>query len=179
MSKAERRKRYPPETLELYRRHRLGLLRLAEGIVGCRALAEDILHEAFVRFATRRGADEVASPLHYLFSTVRNISIDVYRRQQRQMEFLQSPRDASGTEDVPTEENDPEQSLSWKQDYQVFRNALAELPELVRRATHLHLVDQMSTRAIALKLNVSVGKAHQLVADGLAHCRARLLGTKK
>ncbi|MEM7747000.1 MAG: RNA polymerase sigma factor [Pseudomonadota bacterium] len=165
---------YPPELIELYRLRRGDLTRLSEAIVGCPALAEDIVHEAFVRLSTSDNAS-IDSPYRYLFNTVRNLSIDLLRKQKRETKVLELAGDPSSAAKAVASPSNPEIELAWKQNYQIFQDALNDLPTPTRRATFLHAVDQLSTREIAARLNVSVGKAHQLISAGMAHCRNKLL----
>lgn len=71
-----------PDLLEqVYRDHRQGLFSLALSIVGCEQLAEDAIHEAFVSLYRRAPIE--CEPVAYVFTTVRNASVDQTRRRRR------------------------------------------------------------------------------------------------
>jgi RNA polymerase sigma-70 factor (ECF subfamily) len=52
--------------------------------------------------------------------------------------------------------------------------ALDELDDRTRIALEMHRLQDAKLREIAARLGVSVTTAHELVAAGLSHCRARL-----
>lgn len=70
-----------PHQIEvLYDRYRVGLYRYALSILKCPSLAEDALHETFVRLMTTRFPPE--QPQAWLYRVVRNICYDDLRRQK-------------------------------------------------------------------------------------------------
>jgi len=77
------------ELEQIYCQHRQALFSLALTVTGCAGLAEDAVHEAFVRLCQRaeRPSGSLAA---YVFSSVRNAAIDCRRRQQRQQELAES-----------------------------------------------------------------------------------------
>ena len=163
----------PAFALELYRAHRQSLILLSSSIVGCKSLAEDIVHEAFERLAQKKQS-EIEKPLRYVTMTVRNLSIDLYRSQQRERKVILYSIESESLENIKTSEHSPEQQMAIKQDYVRFNEAVNELPNLTKKATILHLVEQLSVRAIAERLDVPVTKAYRLIKEGTSHCRDRL-----
>lgn len=69
----------------IYLQYRGALFAIAISVVGCDQLAEDAIHEAFVRIyrASKVPDDRVA----YVFAAVRNSAIDLSRRAQRSREL--------------------------------------------------------------------------------------------
>jgi RNA polymerase sigma-70 factor (ECF subfamily) len=61
--------------------HGASLVLYARQWVDCHADAEDVVHDAFLRFWRRR--ERVRDPLAYLYRCVRNAAIDCCRRQRR------------------------------------------------------------------------------------------------
>jgi RNA polymerase sigma-70 factor (ECF subfamily) len=67
--------------LKLYLTHRAALIDYATPIVGCRARAEDVVQEAYIRFVPARVADaRIEQPVAYLYRIVRNVALDWTRR---------------------------------------------------------------------------------------------------
>ena len=62
--------------------HGSNLVLYARQWVGCHADAEDVVHDAFLRFWRRR--QRVRDPLAYLYRCVRNAAVDWGRRQRRE-----------------------------------------------------------------------------------------------
>lgn len=63
----------------IYARYRQGLFTLALSRTGCADLAEDAVHDAFVRLC-RCDLDSVGDPVAYVFAAVRNTAADLIRR---------------------------------------------------------------------------------------------------
>ena len=164
--------------LELFTRHQQDLIRYAASILGERALAEDVVQDAYVRLSKsdenwylNRPSEE---PIGYLYKTIRNISIDVYRKRSKE--------DVGGAEDELVQSQQdylqisitPEKEAIAKQDLRILQDALDELPERTRKAFELRRFNGLKITQIAEELDVSVGTAHNLVTAALDHCKSRL-----
>lgn len=67
--------------LDLYLLHRLALVDYAASLLSCRAQAEDVVQEAWLRFSSRDSVDAVIEqPVGYLYRIVRNLAFDLSRR---------------------------------------------------------------------------------------------------
>jgi RNA polymerase sigma-70 factor (ECF subfamily) len=163
------------ETLAFFMAHRPNLVSYAAGIVGSRAQAEDLVQEAWLRFddASRRRLLE--EPLGYLYRIVRNLALDGRRRRTRE----ERGRDTYATI-APEAEGEvgitPEREALDKDALSVVMAAIAELPERTRVAVEMHRFGGRKLREIADHLGISIGAAHALVAEGIAHCLERLDG---
>ena len=71
------------ELEQVYHQHRQALFSLALTITGCAGLAEDAVHEAFVRLCgmQKQPSGRLAA---YVFATVRNAAMDCCRRAKRE-----------------------------------------------------------------------------------------------
>lgn len=78
-----------PELEQIYRQHRQALFSLALTITGCAGLAEDAVHEAFVRLC---GLQEQPSGrlVAYVFAAVRNAAVDCCRRIRRERTVVET-----------------------------------------------------------------------------------------
>ncbi len=77
------------ELEQLYCLHRQALFSLALTVTGCPGLAEDAVHEAFVRLCQiDKPPDGPLTP--YVFAAVRNAAIDCRRRQVHQRALAES-----------------------------------------------------------------------------------------
>lgn len=68
------------DKLQLYLSHRAALLDYAAPIVGCRARAEDVVQEAWLRFSRQDDSADIRHPASYLYRIVRNLALDQTRR---------------------------------------------------------------------------------------------------
>lgn len=156
--------------LDLFVAHRSALIDYAKPILGCRARAEDVVQEAYLRFdgiAADRTLDE---PVGFLFRIVRNLAVDLSRRLGREGRLHTQVESDDIAEDRPS----PEAEALYRDQLQAVLQALDELPERTRIAVRMHRLDGCTLAQIAAHLGISVGLAHSLVADGIDHCRRRL-----
>ena len=129
----------------VYRDHRQGLFTLALAITGCRAHAEDAVHDAFSKLSVARtvNGDLVA----YVFSSVRNAARDVQRRQGRGSRITESIFNGY----VPPKELDienPSNQLLTQERDQIIRRAINELPEEYREAVVMKIFSDLTFRQI-------------------------------
>ena len=161
------------KTLALFMAHRGALVSYANGIVGDRARAEDVVQEAFLRFASAREKSEeaVERPPAYLYRIVRNLAID--RTRQRTREERQQ-----GEEPVwwmlPDTPRTPEQEVLHRQELARIAEALEALSPEARLAVEMHRFGGYTLSEIADRLNISVPTAHRLVRDAMVKIALRL-----
>ena len=165
---------YDSLCLDLFLAHRSALIDYAQPIVGCRARAEDVVQEAYLRFATateRERPDRILQPVGYLYRIVRNLAVDWARH------LAQEDRPPSVVmEQVASAAPSPEQATLDRDQLRIVVAALAELPPRTRLAFELHRLQGETFPTIARRLGISVGLTHRLVKDALTHCAERLGG---
>jgi RNA polymerase sigma-70 factor (ECF subfamily) len=157
----------------LFVEHRRSLVNYAAGIVGSTAQAEDVVQEAWLRFEKVSRQRLLDEPLSYLYRIVRNLALDGRRKQARERRYF-VPGLELLAERVPEDRPSPEAEAVGKGELRAVRAAMLELPERTRIALEMHRFGGATLNDIADYLDISVGLAHALVADGLEHCRARL-----
>ena len=180
---------YDQLTLDLYLAHRGALIDYAQPIVGCRSRAEDVVQEAYLRFAQadqrgadQRGADQgradqdrpaleqIRHPAGYLYRIVRNLALDWARHRA-----LEGDAPAPDQLDrLPAAMPTPEQTALDRDQLRRLMAALGELPARTRLAFEMHRLEGRTFPEIARHLDVSVGFAHRLVKQALTHCADRL-----
>lgn len=159
--------------LEIYLKHRKALINYAAPIVGDRERAEDVVQEAWIKIADKsKSNDKIITPVSYFYRVVRNLAIDVTRHL--------SPEVRGENAEIVLENTiatcaDPEKSLINKNELMVIMNALEELPERTRMAFELHRFENKTYSEIGILLGISQTRAHNLVADALAHCMRKIM----
>jgi len=156
-----------------YLAHRDGLVRYVHTITGDRDQAEDVVQEAYVRLGQTLAKRLIDDPGRYLFRIVRNLALDGRRRGRRDSRFYVADPDIL-IEQAGDEQPSPETETLARDEYERLLVALAELPERTRIAVEMHRFGGAKLREVAAELGVSISVAHQLVVDGVAHCRDRL-----
>jgi RNA polymerase sigma-70 factor (sigma-E family) len=155
---------------ELYERHAREATRLAYLLTGDRALAEDLVQDAFVRLAGRfldlRDPDGFA---HYLRRTVVNLSNSWYRRRRVERAYLER---GGAAPQRPVSAPDPaERDELWRK--------LQTLNQKQRAAIVLRFYEDLSEEQTSDALGVPKGTVKSLVSRGLAAMRQQMEGESR
>lgn len=152
---------------ELYQRHAHDGVRLAYLITGDRALAEDLVQDAFVRLAGRLlhlrdpGGFEA-----YLCRTIVNLANAYFRRRKVERRYIERQAGlrpgASSDPDVPTQ--------------QAVRGALLSLPTRQRTAIVLRYYEDLSEAQTAELMRCRPGTVKSLVSRGMDKLRPLMEG---
>jgi RNA polymerase sigma-70 factor (ECF subfamily) len=151
-----------------YNTHREALLRLAAKFLGCRARAEDVVQDAFVKMLESDLASK--EPARYMFRVVRNLSIDRLRRQRLERSH---GVEAEHEEQIRFEMS-PERVLAGRESLDQLVGALNELPKRMRIVFDLSQIQGYTQRDVAKVIGTSPTMVNFLLRDTLSHCRARL-----
>ena len=138
--------------------------------LGNRQVAEDVVHDAYVRVLERSSDTPIEQPRAFLYRTALNLVIDGHRRNAlRQSEPL---------EVLDNEERyfnpSPQTSLDQGQRLDMLQRALAELPRLCRESFLLRKLEGMSHQQIAEQLGISRSLVEKHIVNAMKHCRVRL-----
>ncbi|MDR6713765.1 RNA polymerase sigma-70 factor (ECF subfamily) [Pseudomonas hunanensis] len=158
---------------DLYTQESARLLGVAWRIVRERAVAEDIVHDAFVRIWTRASsfAPERGSARGWIYSITRNLALNFVRDGARQVAI--DPQDPSHLQDTDPA-HDPEHAMHsfelHAHSAKVYR-CLEQL-EPARRDCILHAyVDGCTHAQIAQRLGTPLGTVKAWIKRGLAALR--------
>ncbi|MEQ7922275.1 sigma-70 family RNA polymerase sigma factor [Xanthomonas sp. WHRI 1810A] len=154
--------------MSTYHLHREGLLRLAAKFLGCRARAEDVVQDAFVKMLESDLAS--TEPARYMFRVVRNLAIDRLRRQRLERDHGAQTQ----WQEQPRFEVSPERVLAGRESVNQLVGALNELPNRMRMVFNLSQIQGYTQRDVARVIGTSPTMVNFLLRDTLTHCRARL-----
>jgi len=154
---------------DLYRAHADGAVRLAYLLTGDRALAEDLVQDAFVRLAGRlvHLRDQQAFEA-YLRRTVVNLSNSYFRRRKVERAFMESARGSLDPQSVQRAPSMDDREDLWR--------ALGRLTARQRAAVVLRFYEDLPERTVAEILKCQPGTVKSLVARGLEKLRSDIRG---
>lgn len=145
-------------------------LRLAQSLLGDRALAEDALQEAFVVALDR--VEQVRSP-RALGAWFRQIVRSQCHRALRRARATPTPPEALDRRD--DDGLDPEQAARRTEARVMVRVAVAALPAIGRREAELYYFEERSQAEIAALLGVPSGTVKRRLHTARARLRAMLV----
>lgn len=149
---------------DLYRRHAPAAGRLAYLLTGDRALAQDLLQEAFVRVVGRFQHLRVPDAFEaYLRRTIVNLHTSQLRRRRLERAYLEREGRAETSTTNPDVHGREE---LWR--------AVLALPPRQRAAVVLRYYEDLSERETADALGCSTPAAKSLVARAMQTLRARI-----
>jgi RNA polymerase sigma-70 factor (ECF subfamily) len=160
-------------TLTLYMEHRGELVNYASGIIGDRARAEDVVQEAYIRFADAAARRLFDEPVGYLYRIVHNLAFDGVRRSSLEGRHVRRGVEHVAAE-VAEEKPSPEAETIARQELERVLAAMAELPERTRLALEMHRLGGLKLREIAQRLGISTSMAQVLVVEAVRHCQRSL-----
>lgn len=145
----------------LYENYRRFLVYVACGILKDQYLAEDAVHDAFLKVS--QNMDKIGEPdaletKRYLITVVKNSALDIYRKRKRQMQ----------REILMDELGESETALSYLEtdvDNQVL-DILKNLPVKYRDVFLLKYSSRLENKEIAAILRITEGTVRQRIARG-------------
>ncbi|MDC8757969.1 RNA polymerase sigma factor [Janthinobacterium fluminis] len=138
--------------------------------LGSEDLANDALHETYLRVERMSAPESISYPSAYLLRIALNIAEDQRRDQAR----LLSVPDIEELYELADELADPARTVAARAELAALEQALQELPRRRRAIVVLARVDEMAHRDIAARFGVSLRTVEKELRAGLEHCCARL-----
>jgi len=151
----------------IYEKYKDDLLGLAITLLRDRSLAEDVVHDVFVSFASTVGSFHLSGTLKgYLSTCVANRARDRNR--------LRSPRntEADFVKVVGSNSEGPIDNVIGIEEFDELQDLLARLPYEQREVIVLHLHHEMRFREIAKGLGISINTAQSRYRYGLEKLRS-------
>jgi len=157
---------------DYYREHHSELCRYAANKFGlAEAEAEDLVQQAFARFAPQFETVEVENVRAFLYRAVNNAAIDQLRRTQVRRSFAQA---VQGDPEREIDSLSPERAVAGRQLLGLISRVLWSMPHKRRRLLLMNRVDGLSYAEIARREGLSATVVKKHVAKALAACQAEL-----
>ena len=156
----------------IYEKYKPDLISVAKAMLNDAAAVEDVLHDVFVRFASRAGRFRLNGSLKgYLAICVANHARNLNRGNRRNgHEILIASKTESSDRSVPSRTAD---SIERRR---IVTRALAQLPQEQRQVVVLHMLSSMRFRQIAQQTGESVNTIQSRYRYGLAKLQSLLNG---
>jgi len=154
----------------IYQKHRIYLLRIASALLNDTGLAEDVVHDVFLRFAQSAERIKLKGSLKaYLRACVVN-SV----RNKARATKVRSVVGLDEIDPIVANSNDSEHWVILKEESKLIDDALVQLPFEQREVVVLRLNGEMKFREIADLQNVSVKTIQSRYRYGLEKLRSIL-----
>ena len=128
---------------------------------------DDVVQETYARVCRARKIGEIHSAKALLFTTARNVALDLYRRRRaRPVEPLTPGNAARIAEDAP----DVAETVNHRQELDLLAEAVAALPPQCREVMLRRYRDGAGGRDIARQLGLSPETVKVHLARGLRRC---------
>lgn len=137
---------------------------------GSQEIADDVLHETWLRVDRMNDPGPVKSPLAYLLRIAMNIAEDRRVSQARLLNFVEIEELLH----FPDETYDPARISEARAEIGAVERALAELPARRREIFLASRVDETPHKEIAARYGVSIRIVEREVKAALVHCADRL-----
>ncbi|ULQ45542.1 sigma-70 family RNA polymerase sigma factor [Flagellatimonas centrodinii] len=159
------------QVANLVREHNQSLHAFLMTRVGDPHEAREVAQEAYVRMLQLDRPGAVGYLRGYLFKTAANIAIDRARERNNRARLLRN----ECMEDQQ-DELSPDRYALGQEEVETLRQALAELPEKLRRSFLLRHVDGLNAPSIGELLGVSARMVHVYLTRAGMYCQLRIQG---
>lgn len=153
----------------LYRATVAPLRRYLARLLGDAAEAQDIAHDAYLRYYRSTATTPAERPEALLYTTARRLAINRLKRR-RTAPFAAEPADPEAASGAP----DAAQQVIVRQELADLEQAIATLPPGCRAVLLLRKVELLSHREIATRLGIAVSTVEKQHARALRLLRTRL-----
>jgi len=155
----------------LFHEHNQALIGFLLARVNSEQEARDVAQEAYVRMLELDTPGAVSFLRAYLFKTAANLATDRARQRASQMRLNEqwlAPLDSA------SHAASPEYAASARQELDLVRGFMQELPPRCREAFYLHRFRDLSVVQIAAQLGVTDRMVRKYLVQAFVYCRQRL-----
>jgi RNA polymerase sigma-70 factor (ECF subfamily) len=134
--------------------------------LGSRELADDVLHETFLRLHRSEAIGAIQQPQSYIFRIALNIATDRRREERRRAshaEILAAIR-------LHEEQPNLSREIEARSDVEALKRALAQLPPRRRAILIAARVDGLSHETIAERFDISRTMVQKELRRAIRHC---------
>lgn len=128
---------------------------------------DDLVQESYARLIKTRETGKVSHIKAFLFTTARNVALDIFRRRKVvSIEGVSDLNNLHAAADLP----DAGENASRQQELDLLAEAVRGLPERCRQVMTLRLLYGVPTKEIASRLGISDKTVKAQLAKGTRRC---------
>lgn len=150
------------------------LVRKLAARLGSKELADDALHDAWLRLERSPEPSSVKDPFAYILRVALNLGSDHRRRDERRAGLLAAHGQGGGDDELADEAPDPERVAAARLEWTAIKRALAALPERRQAIVLAAWVEGVPYDVLAQRYGVTVRTIQTEVKRALEHCAAEL-----
>ena len=153
--------------------NRVKLCAIAYSIVGTKDIAEDVIHDAYIRLFKGSCPRTIDKPFNYYCQVVRNIAIDYCRKRKVENCYRENKNQEEALADAASTVNLENRATEHQLLSAVFK-IIESLPDRTRKVFELHRPGGLSQRQIAEQLGCSAALVNIMIKEAttaIASCR--------
>lgn len=128
---------------------------------------DDLVQEAYARLIRAKRAGRVSYAKALLFTTARNVALDIFRRRKVvSFDLVANMAELSVIDGAP----DAAEAFNKQQELELLAAAVRTLPDRCRQVLTLRLLYGLSQQEIATRLRVSPHTVKAQLAKGMRRC---------
>jgi RNA polymerase sigma factor (sigma-70 family) len=131
---------------------------------------EDIVQETYVRVCQFEQVGNIRHPRSFLYRTARNLALDHIKRSESRTTVGLPGDEDEGDGEVSQTGLDVYDQLAAKQEFEIFCEAVQQLPLQCRRVFVLRKVYGYSQKEIAQALEIGESTVEKHIAYGIKRC---------
>ncbi len=154
----------------IYLRYHQPLLRFLQQSAKSPALAEDLLHDTFVRLWEHRGQLDPTQPLKpYLYTIARNQFLNLLKRARHEARILDEMK-----AHALVESENILRTINYKETKQLIDEALGQLPPRCLAVFQKCHFEELTYKQAAQSLGISESTVHNQMVKALHHIRRHI-----
>lgn len=138
--------------------------------LGSSDLAQEALHETWLRLAQPGKLGDVANPEAYLYRSALNAATNIRIAAERRLNAIE----IEVALEIPDESPGPAAIAEGRADIARLERALSELPKRQRDVLRAHILENVSYEEIAARHGVTVRTIHSDIRHAIEHCADQL-----
>jgi RNA polymerase sigma-70 factor (ECF subfamily) len=151
----------------LYQTYRQDLLLHLQSIVKDRDVAEELLHDTFIRLSNMPAFNVIKKTRPFLITIARNLALDYLRQQKKR---LVVEIDEGGL-DIAAQLPEHLEMLVYERRKEQLKQAITDLPPRAKEALLLAKFKEMTLREVAKEMGISQTMVEKHLKTAIQKCR--------